>query len=273
MSDADNSTFEGACDSCGMKLELAREYIGKKVQCPGCSNKFIVADPDAPAVEEAAAPPVDPTPSSDPTPPVEEKAPVEDKAPAVEEKAARRKENKGGRTMKKAPVKRETRKGTSYKKANSSSRAVSAEESPDALMSHFEGPGFKPIIVFTIAVHAVLLLGTSVPFFISKFTAEDMAEKPKDERLDEAVGEATKSIREIAKHYEVNPQELSDRFQKGKRKAPPTEEADPQPVIETPGPDTPGPDGQPTNAIERELNVSEKGPEIPGNVEEDDDLF
>ena len=154
------------------------------------------------------------------------------------------------------------------------SRSASAEESPDALMSHFEGPGLKPILVFTIAVHAVLLLGTSVPFFISKFTAEDMSEKPKDERLDAAVKDATSSLREIAKQYEVNPQELSDRFQKGsKRKAPPTDEGDSSDTVTAPAPVAAGPGTQPTNAIERELNVSEKGPEVPGNIDDEDDLF
>ena len=40
------------------------------------------------------------------------------------------------------------------------------ETTPDELMEDFRGRSLKTIIVFTIAIHAVVLLGTSVPFLV-----------------------------------------------------------------------------------------------------------
>jgi NhaP-type Na+/H+ or K+/H+ antiporter len=38
------------------------------------------------------------------------------------------------------------------------------DTTPDELMEHFQGRSLKSIILFTVVVHAIVLLGTSVPW-------------------------------------------------------------------------------------------------------------
>ena len=94
------------------------------------------------------------------------------------------------------------------------------ETTPDQLMKTFEGRSLKSIILFTIVVHAVLLIGTSVPYLMGAVTGGDTSEMSEEERLTAAAKEATAAIREIAERNGVKPQDLSSRFADGTPKAP-----------------------------------------------------
>ena len=50
------------------------------------------------------------------------------------------------------------------------------EITPDQLMEPFQSRGLKSIIVFTVAVHAVVLIGTSIPFLWKSVAGGDQFE-------------------------------------------------------------------------------------------------
>lgn len=137
------------------------------------------------------------------------------------------------------------------------------ETTPDQLMKTFEGRSLKSIILFTIVVHAVLLIGTSVPYLWGAVAGEDTTGQSEEERLQAAAKEATAAIREIAERYQLKPQELSSRFTDGAPKAP----------AATPAPETPTTEDspEPDSLIEQEIQKVEEGPELPSV--EDEDLF
>ena len=146
------------------------------------------------------------------------------------------------------------------------------ETTPDQLMKTFEGKSLKSIILFTIVIHAVLLIGTSVPYLFGSITGEDNAELGEEERLQTATKEATAAIREIAERYQLTPQELSSRFSDGAPKAPaPANDETEAQNGEEPEADPEGEGGEPGSIIEQEINKAEKGPELP--PVEDEDLF
>ncbi|HCI91831.1 MAG TPA: hypothetical protein DHV60_04675 [Verrucomicrobiales bacterium] len=140
------------------------------------------------------------------------------------------------------------------------------ETTPVELMESFQGRSLKSIVVFTLIIHALILIGTSVPFLIEKVAGKDNSELSEDERIELAVKKATSSLRDIADEHGLNVQDISNQFASGakKPKAPakdsakkPTPPADPE---------------NPKSTIEKELDVKADGPEIP-KVEDDDDLF
>jgi hypothetical protein len=142
------------------------------------------------------------------------------------------------------------------------------ETTPDQLMKAFEGRSLKAIIIFTIVVHAVLLIGTSAPYLWKAVTGEDTTEKSEAERLEIAAKEATASIREIAERYGLKPQELSSRFVDGAPKAPAAAPEDTSSEATT-SDATPDDSTQPESAIEKEIKKVEEGPELPPVEEED----
>jgi flagellar basal body-associated protein FliL len=77
-------------------------------------------------------------------------------------------------------------------------KSGSDEISPDELMESFKGRGLKTIILFTVVIHAVLLLGTSIPFLKKAVTGKDTSELSEQERMELAMKEATDSLRDIA---------------------------------------------------------------------------
>ena len=146
---------------------------------------------------------------------------------------------------------------------------------PDDLMSDFRGKGLVPIIIFTVFVHGVLLLGSSVPWLLDTIGGgvdKDIAE---EERMKDAVREATGSLRDIAEKYGIHPEELSSQFTKGAKPAPaiakePTPTEPPANTATTLAPPT----NEPQSSIEKELNVEAKGPAVPAIPEEkEEDLF
>jgi hypothetical protein len=145
------------------------------------------------------------------------------------------------------------------------------QTTPDQLMKAFEGRSLKSIIIFTVVIHVILVIGTSVPYLLGAVTGgEDSSEKPEQERLEIAAKEATAAMREIAERYDLKPQDLSNRFSNGAPKAP---AATPKEAAPTPTPEAPPADvtKEPESLIEQEIKKVEEGPSLP--PVEDDDLF
>jgi len=135
-------------------------------------------------------------------------------------------------------------------------------------MKTFEGRSLKSIIIFTVVIHAILLIGTSVPYLMGAVTGEDTSEMSEDERLTAAAKEATAAIREIAERNGVKPQELSSRFADGAPRAPeaaPENEAA-EAALEDTNPDE---TMESESLIEQEIKKVEEGPELPPIEEED----
>jgi transposase-like protein len=138
------------------------------------------------------------------------------------------------------------------------------EITPDQLMEPFQGRSLKSILVFTVIVHLVVLVGASIPFLMKSVSGEEQSTGNEKERVEDAVREATASIREIAERHGLKPQDLGDQFASGAPKAP----VDKAPVKE----DVSEPE-EPKSAIEKELETKEAGPELPTFGDEKEDLF
>ncbi len=153
------------------------------------------------------------------------------------------------------------------KEEQTASKPQGDETTPDELMESFQGRSVKSIVVFTLIIHGVILLGTSIPFLIEKVAGKDTSEMSEEERIQLAVKEATSSLRDIADEHGLNVQDISNQFASGKKKpkAPAKEQ-----------PNQPTPDPQPEkekSELEKELDVKADGPEIPKVEDDDEDLF
>ena len=137
---------------------------------------------------------------------------------------------------------------------------------PEELMGHFEGRSLKSIIIFTVVIHAVIILGTSVPFLIESFTGPDTEKLSEEERTQLAVKEATTHLRKIAEEHGIRPQELSEQIGGSRPRA--AEAAEPQEVAAeiSPEPETP------KSEYEKNLEKVEEGPTVPP-VDTTDNLF
>jgi transposase-like protein len=117
---------------------------------------------------------------------------------------------------------------------------------------------------------------------------EDTASMTEKERLDMAVRDATKSLREIAETYDVSPQELSDRFADGNTPTSGAEspnandeaqEANSGDSVTASGTDEPNATNvdlqKPKSAIEDELQIEAAGPQVPElpSIDDEEDLF
>ena len=140
------------------------------------------------------------------------------------------------------------------------------ETTPADLMESFKGSSLKSIVIFTVVVHIVVLGVTSGSYFF-KSGASDKSKQSEEERMKEAVSEATTSLREIAEKHGLKAQDLSSRFSDGAPKAP---EAAPEPA-ETPSDVPPAEPEKEKSAIEKEIEKVAPGPALPGV--EDEDLF
>lgn len=138
------------------------------------------------------------------------------------------------------------------------------ETTPDQLMAPFRGRSLKSIIAFTVAVHLVVLIGTSVPFFWNSVTGEDRPQLTEQQRVDLAVREATAYLRKLADKNGLKPQDLSDRLAGGTPRA---EVAKVPKSEEVPQPEAP------KSTEEKELEKTEVGPALPSVKDEEEDLF
>ena len=145
------------------------------------------------------------------------------------------------------------------------------ETTPDQLLESFRGSNLKTIIVFTLVVHVVVLLGSSVPYLWKTVAGGDSSKLSEKERMELAEREAASSLREIANKHGVKPEDLSSRFAgstPAAAKAEATETAAPAPEAETPS----APE-EPKSTIEKEINTKEAGPNLPAIEDEKEDLF
>ena len=146
------------------------------------------------------------------------------------------------------------------------------ESTPDQLLDTFRGRGLKTIILFTIAVHVVILLLTSVPYFMRTMAGKDTAKLSEEERVKLAMKEATSSLRKIAEAHGLRPQDLSNRLDGAAPRAP-REDAAPEMTPATPtDAATPAEAEKPKSEIEKEIEQVKEGPTAPP-VEEEVDLF
>ena len=83
---------------------------------------------------------------------------------------------------------------------------------PDDLMSDFRSKGLLRIIIFTFVIHGVVLLGSSVPWMYDSLFSSVDENASEEERIKEAVREATGSLKDIAEKYGIHPEELSSQF-------------------------------------------------------------
>lgn len=148
------------------------------------------------------------------------------------------------------------------------------ETSPDELLDTFKGRRLKTTLLFTILIHAVVLLGTSVPFLLGKVVGTDTSELSEEERTKAAVKEANATLRRIAEDHGIKARDLSSAIAGGVPGSSPAEaEEDPEPVSE-PDPDSEGNEeiDEPKSPIEEEIERVEEGPTeppIPGDEEVD----
>ncbi|QTN33092.1 hypothetical protein HZ994_12460 [Akkermansiaceae bacterium] len=141
----------------------------------------------------------------------------------------------------------------------------SEQTTPAELLETFKGRSLKSIVIFTVAVHLVVLVATSASYFF-KSGGEDTSKLGESERMDIAVREATASLREIAEKHGVKAQDLGSRFADGK----PKPAASPAPV-EAPADTEPAAPEPEKSAIEKDIEKVEPGPALPSV--EDEDLF
>ena len=146
-----------------------------------------------------------------------------------------------------------------------------SEVTPESLMNTFHGPGFSKMIIVTIVVHAVVILGTSVPFLLESVLGDDSSELSKEERIENAVADATSSLQQVADEHGLSLQEVREQISKGATRK--VAELKPVPVAE---PET-EPE-KPKSTIEQELEKKAAGPALPDvstdiEDEEEEDLF
>lgn len=155
------------------------------------------------------------------------------------------------------------------------------DPSPADLLSNFNGRSLKSIILFTLVVHALLLLGTGGPYLWRSLFGADRSKLSESERADLAFKEASASMRRIAEEHGIKPQDLGNRFSNpvsapspapAAAAAPDDGKVDtaPAPAAGTPKAEVPEPE-EPKSAIEQELKKAVPGPAVPAI--EDEDLF
>ena len=162
------------------------------------------------------------------------------------------------------------------------------EPSPADLLSSFNGRSLKSIIVFTLVVHAALLLGTGGPYLWRSLFGADTSKLSESARVDLAFKEATVAMRRIAEEHGIKPQDLGSRFSNPASAPAPALAATPAatpgaaapaetkvdtapaPAAETPKAAPTEPEA-PKSAIEQELKKAVPGPAVPAI--EDEDLF
>lgn len=162
--------------------------------------------------------------------------------------------------------------------------STQTETTPDQLLESFRGRSFKSIILFTLIAHLVVIVGSSIPYFVRSVTGKTDSTLSEQERLDLAAREANSTLRDIAAKHGLKPQDLSARLSgdtpAAAAKEPTT--AAPAPATDKPTTPTPEPATPPTDAekpksdIEEKIEVQKPGPTVPPvptDEASDEDLF
>lgn len=162
--------------------------------------------------------------------------------------------------------------------------STQTETTPDQLLESFRGRSFKSIILFTLIAHLVVIVGSSIPYFVKSVTGKTDSTLSEQERLDLAAREANSTLRDIAAKHGLKPQDLSARIS-GDTPAAAVKEPDttaPAPATDKPTTPTPEPATPPTDAekpksdIEEKIEVKKEGPAVPpvpSDEANDEDLF
>ena len=154
---------------------------------------------------------------------------------------------------------------------------------PGDLLATFNGRSLKSIVVFTLIVHAVLLLATSGGTIWRAVSGSDTSSLSESERMDLAIKETTAAMRRIAEQHGIKPQDLGGQFAApAAARGPETPKAAPAvgaaPASEpasAAAPETapvtpPAPAAEePKSSIEKEIKKAVPGPTVPA----DEDLF
>ena len=149
---------------------------------------------------------------------------------------------------------------------------------PDDLMSDFRSKGLLRIIIFTFVIHGVVLLGSSLPWMYDSLFSSVDENASEEERIKEAVREATGSLKDIAEKYGIHPEELSSQFSKKDKKgsARVTSQERTNGSISGNADQPQSKDGgdKPKSSIEKEIEIKANGPELPSiPKEKEEDLF
>ena len=152
------------------------------------------------------------------------------------------------------------------------------ELNPDDLMSDFRSKGLLRIIIFTFVIHGVVLLGSSVPWMYDSLFSSVDENASEEERIKEAVREATGSLKDIAEKYGIHPEELSSQFskkdKKGSARVTSQERTNSSISGNADQPQSKDEENKPKSSIEREIGIKAKGPELPSiPKEKEEDLF
>ena len=149
---------------------------------------------------------------------------------------------------------------------------------PDDLMSDFRSKGLLRIIIFTFVIHGVVLLGSSLPWMYDSLFSSVDENASEEERIKEAVREATGSLKDIAEKYGIHPEELSSQFskkdKKGSARVTSQERTNSSISGNADQPQSKDEENKPKSSIEREIGIKAKGPELPSiPKEKEEDLF
>lgn len=151
-----------------------------------------------------------------------------------------------------------------------------SDATPDALMEKFKGRGLKQVLVFTVVVHVVVILGSSVPFFVRTALAGDRAKLSEQERIKVAVEDASAALTRIAKKHGLNPQDISSQFGgSGSRTSKSGDAVERAPETDTSRTTAPAEDSPDLekSAYETNLESTAEGPSVPSFEDDGDDIF
>lgn len=143
---------------------------------------------------------------------------------------------------------------------------------PESLMDFFRGPGLMKMIVVTVIFHIVVVVVSSLPYLKKTVFGADTSNLTKEEKIEQAVSDATSALRKIAAEHGLNPQDISDQFAAGgsrtaKQVAPVAEE---RKDTGTESPTAEAVPEKPKSAIEKQLETSVHGPQMPAAPAKDD---
>jgi hypothetical protein len=143
----------------------------------------------------------------------------------------------------------------------------SKDVTPDELMQTFRGRSLKSMLIFTLIVHAVFILATSLPGIVKNLAGGKTEDLTPEERAELATKEATAALREIAQRHGMTAQDLGTRFG-----SPAARSAAETTTMTANG--TPESPATPPSTIEQQLNTTAEGPVTPPIPPADDeDLF
>jgi multidrug efflux pump subunit AcrA (membrane-fusion protein)/DNA-directed RNA polymerase subunit RPC12/RpoP len=203
------------CHHCGIELDLTPEFYGMKVECPGCGGKFIVEEPGAGDAEESAQ-----QAASQEAAARAAAQEVADREAAAQQAAAQEveaqqtalKEKAAQQAAAKDALDKEAAQRRAARAAASALEPVVDEIQTDVMMRDFKGKKVVMLVLAAIAVHAVLIIGSSFGYLYNEVFGEDTSELSKEDRVNIAVGEATSALSDIAERHTLSMNDILEKF-------------------------------------------------------------